>query len=131
MNALEWLSEEASESIPPVAVVYGDEPFLKRLALKRLATEWFHAHQATGIKALAGVTPRWLDATFAGVASSAMADAQVGYYGAVQNLARLPYQAIIAVTFVIFPMVPWRRPRTSKLSCDASDMNSNLLKSSW
>jgi len=33
------------------------------------------------------------------------ADAQVGYYRAVQNLARLSYQAIIAATFVIFPLV--------------------------
>ena len=33
------------------------------------------------------------------------ADGQVGYYRAVQNLARLSYQAIIAVTFVIFPLV--------------------------
>jgi len=37
MNALDWLRETPSEPIPPVAVVYGDEPFLKRLALKRLA----------------------------------------------------------------------------------------------
>jgi stage V sporulation protein B len=33
------------------------------------------------------------------------ADGQVGYYRAVQNLARLSYQAIIAATFVIFPLV--------------------------
>jgi O-antigen/teichoic acid export membrane protein len=34
-----------------------------------------------------------------------MADVQVAYYRAVQNLARLSYQAIIAATFVIFPLV--------------------------
>jgi len=36
---------------------------------------------------------------------SALADVQVGYYAAVQNLARLSYQAIIAATFVVFPLV--------------------------
>jgi stage V sporulation protein B len=34
-----------------------------------------------------------------------MSDVQVAYYRAVQNLARLSYQAIIAATFVIFPLV--------------------------
>jgi O-antigen/teichoic acid export membrane protein len=34
-----------------------------------------------------------------------LADEQVGFYRAVQNLARLPYQAIVAVTFVIFPLI--------------------------
>ena len=34
-----------------------------------------------------------------------LADVQNGYYAAVQNLARLPYQAIIAATFVVFPLV--------------------------
>ena len=37
--------------------------------------------------------------------ASVLADVQVGYYAAVQNLARLPYQAIIAATFVVFPLV--------------------------
>jgi stage V sporulation protein B len=36
---------------------------------------------------------------------SVLADVQVGYYAAVQNLARIPYQAIIAATFVVFPLV--------------------------
>ena len=36
---------------------------------------------------------------------SVLADVQVGYYAAVQNLARLSYQAIIAATFVVFPLV--------------------------
>ncbi|MCG8421872.1 MAG: polysaccharide biosynthesis C-terminal domain-containing protein [Proteobacteria bacterium] len=33
------------------------------------------------------------------------ADAAVGYYGAAQQFARLSYQAIIAATFVIFPLI--------------------------
>ena len=36
---------------------------------------------------------------------SVLADVQNGYYAAVQNLARLSYQAIIAATFVVFPLV--------------------------
>jgi stage V sporulation protein B len=53
--------------------------------LKRLSTSWFQAHG------------------FADAAKEA--DGQVGLYGAVQQLARLPYQLMIAVTFVIFPLV--------------------------
>jgi O-antigen/teichoic acid export membrane protein len=33
------------------------------------------------------------------------ANEQAGFYGAVQNVARIPYQLILAVTFVIFPLV--------------------------
>ncbi len=64
--------------------------------LKRLVTEWY----------LSSADP----ATSAALAASGLvpaqaADAQVGYYRAVQNLARLSYQAIIAGMFVIFPLV--------------------------
>ena len=34
-----------------------------------------------------------------------VANAQAGFYGAVQAIARIPYQLILAVTFVIFPLV--------------------------
>jgi len=45
-------------------------------------------------------------ATRAGAADpAAVANAQEGFYGAVQAIARLPYQLILAVTFVIFPLV--------------------------
>lgn len=44
---------------------------------------------------------RGLDAAAAAVAGNE----QAGYYGAVQNVARIPYQLILAVTFVIFPLV--------------------------
>ncbi len=36
---------------------------------------------------------------------AAIANAQEGFYGAVQAVARIPYQLILAVTFVIFPLV--------------------------
>lgn len=58
-----------------------------QLLLKRLAAEWFAANGATVAEAAKG------------------ADGQVGLYRAVQNLARLPYQLMIAVTFVIFPLI--------------------------
>ncbi|HZS36478.1 MAG TPA: polysaccharide biosynthesis C-terminal domain-containing protein [Polyangia bacterium] len=38
-------------------------------------------------------------------AAAAMANAQVAYYGAAQTVSRIPYQLILAVTFVIFPLV--------------------------
>jgi stage V sporulation protein B len=38
-------------------------------------------------------------------AASLLADAQVGFYAAAQNLGRVAYQAIIAATFVVFPLV--------------------------
>jgi O-antigen/teichoic acid export membrane protein len=42
----------------------------------------------------------------AGAANPAqLASAQEGFYGAAQNVARIPYQLILAVTFVIFPLV--------------------------
>lgn len=34
-----------------------------------------------------------------------MSDKFAGFYGAVLNLARIPYQGVIAVTFVIFPLI--------------------------
>lgn len=61
--------------------------FADQLLLKRLSAEWF---LAAGLDAQAAATG---------------ADEQVGYYRAVQNLARLTYQAIIAATFVIFPLM--------------------------
>ncbi len=56
--------------------------------LKVLSTDWYRHHGA-------------LDAA----AAAREADGQVGLYGAAQQLARLPYQLMIAVTFVIFPLV--------------------------
>jgi O-antigen/teichoic acid export membrane protein len=45
-------------------------------------------------------------ATARGIADpTAYANAQAGFYGAVQNVARIPYQLILAVTLVIFPLI--------------------------
>ena len=59
--------------------------FTDGLLLKRVVTEWA---QAGGIGG-----------------ASAYADTQLGFYGAVQNVARIPYQLILAVTLVIFPLI--------------------------
>jgi stage V sporulation protein B len=59
--------------------------FADGLLLKRVVTEW---------------------ATARGLADpTAYANEQAGFYGAVQNVARIPYQLILAVTFIIFPLV--------------------------
>jgi stage V sporulation protein B len=61
--------------------------FADAFLLKRLSAEWFHAHGHDLVTA------------------AREADGQVGLYAAAQKLARLPYQLMIAVTFVVFPLV--------------------------
>lgn len=71
--------------------------FVDTMLLKRLGAEWFAAHP----EHLAAWSAMFDNVTDAASA----ADAQVGFYGAVQTLARLSYQAIIAAMFVVFPLV--------------------------
>lgn len=59
--------------------------FTDGILLKRVVSEW--------------ATTRQL------IDPAAYASEQAGYYGAVQNVARIPYQLILAVTFIIFPLV--------------------------
>ena len=79
--------------------------FVDAFLLKRLMAEHYAAHAAELQAALARVVP------WAGPASgyhadlSKLADVQVAYYAAVQNLARLSYQIVSAATFVVFPLV--------------------------
>jgi stage V sporulation protein B len=79
-----------------------------QLLLKRFTADWFRGH------------PDWLQANsewlrdhaasldpaklLAGAAAWE-SDGQIGFYRAVQNLSRLPYQLMMAVTFVVFPLV--------------------------
>jgi stage V sporulation protein B len=79
--------------------------FVDLWLLKRLATDHFAEHRGELSGAVNATLP-WL----AGVidyhpSPSTLADVQAGYYTAVQYLARLSYQAIIAATFVVFPLV--------------------------
>lgn len=55
------------------------------------------------LKSVAGDIPSSLigaDAVF-----KVISDKFTGFYGAVLNVARIPYQGVIAITFVIFPMI--------------------------
>ncbi len=73
--------------------------------LKRLSFEWFAERAVPATVLYDGVLPLWMLSGVDVLDPAQAADGQVGYYRAVQNLARLSYQAIIAATFVIFPLV--------------------------
>ncbi|MBL0221050.1 MAG: polysaccharide biosynthesis C-terminal domain-containing protein [Myxococcales bacterium] len=79
--------------------------FVDSLLIKRLTTEYYTAHAGELAQAIDQVVP-W-GARLAGYHPdpSVLADVQNGYYAAAQNLGRLAYQAIIAATFVVFPLV--------------------------
>jgi stage V sporulation protein B len=79
--------------------------FIDSILIKRLTTEHFAAHLGAMDSALSAAVPWAAGATGYRPDPSVLADVQNGYYAAVQNLARLPYQAIIAATFVVFPLV--------------------------
>ena len=75
--------------------------FVDTILLKRLVGD----HYVAKIPELRHTVP-WLvgnqpDSHYA----SLLTDAQVGFYAAAQNLGRVAYQAIIAATFVVFPLV--------------------------
>ncbi len=76
-----------------------------QLIMKRLSTEWYRSHGAELQADLDRIIPWARRVSGFHVDPSQLADVQVAYYRAVQNLARLSYQAIIAATFVIFPIV--------------------------
>jgi stage V sporulation protein B len=86
-------------------VLFNALMFIDSILIKRLTTEYYAAHAATLGQALATSVPWAVHATGYAADPSVLADVQNGYYAAVQNLARLPYQAIIAATFVVFPLV--------------------------
>ena len=79
--------------------------FVDTWILKFHATSYYDSHAAQYAASLDHVVPWAKPTTGYYPQSSQLADVQVGYYAAVQNLARLSYQAIIAATFVVFPLV--------------------------
>jgi O-antigen/teichoic acid export membrane protein len=79
--------------------------FVDTWLLKRLTTEYFASHRTELAAAVDQVVPWAPKVSGYHATPSILADVQVGYYAAVQNLARLSYQAIIAATFVVFPLV--------------------------
>jgi stage V sporulation protein B len=79
--------------------------FVDTWIIKWQTTDHFAAHAADLKSSVQSIVP-WAPAAAGYHASpSVLADVQVGYYAVVQNLARLSYQAIIAATFVVFPLV--------------------------
>jgi stage V sporulation protein B len=75
--------------------------FVDTILLKRLVGD----HYLAQIPKLRTAAP-WLVGNLKdGHYASVLADTQVGYYAAAQNLGRVAYQAIIAATFVVFPLV--------------------------
>lgn len=78
--------------------------FVDSILIKRVTTVYFAEHAGELRAALDQAVP-WHPITGYHFDASALADVQNAYYAAVQNLARLAYQAIIAATFVVFPLV--------------------------
>jgi stage V sporulation protein B len=78
--------------------------FADGILIKRFTTVYFQDHARELAASLDGMP--WVS-TVTGYRAdpSVLADVQNAYYAAVQNIARLSYQAIIAVTFVVFPLV--------------------------
>ncbi|MBA3541161.1 MAG: polysaccharide biosynthesis protein [Deltaproteobacteria bacterium] len=86
-------------------VLFNALMFVDSILIKRLTTEHFAANAPQLAAAVERVAP-WASSVSGYHADPAvLADVQNAYYGAVQNLARLSYQAIIAATFVVFPLV--------------------------
>jgi stage V sporulation protein B len=86
-------------------VLFNALMFIDSILIKRLTTEHYAAELGQLGSALATALPWGARATGYHADPSVLADVQNAYYAAVQNLARLPYQAIIAATFVVFPLV--------------------------
>jgi O-antigen/teichoic acid export membrane protein len=79
--------------------------FVDTFLLKRLITEHYTAHAGELSAAFARVLPWATHTSGYHVVESVLADVQVGYYGAVQNLARLSYQVTLAAAFAVFPLM--------------------------
>jgi O-antigen/teichoic acid export membrane protein len=86
-------------------VLFNALMFVDTVLLKRLMAEHFAESMPALAKSVQSVVP-WVPSTAGYHADPAqLADVQVAYYAAVQNLARLSYQIMLAATFVVFPLV--------------------------
>ncbi|MCE9578519.1 MAG: polysaccharide biosynthesis C-terminal domain-containing protein [Deltaproteobacteria bacterium] len=79
--------------------------FVDTWLVKRLTSDWYAAHADHFAGAIDRALPWAREVTGFHYDPAQLADVQVAYYTAVQTLARLSYQAIIAATFVVFPLV--------------------------
>jgi stage V sporulation protein B len=86
-------------------VLFNALMFVDSILIKRLTTEYYASHAGELAAAVQRTLPWAPRVTGYHPDPSVLADVQNAYYGAVQNLARLSYQAIIAATFVVFPLV--------------------------
>ncbi|HEY0189683.1 MAG TPA: oligosaccharide flippase family protein [Kofleriaceae bacterium] len=86
-------------------VLFNALMFVDTVLLKRLMAEYFQAHLPELGGGVTQALPWAVGSTGYRVDVSALADVQVAYYAAVQNLARLSYQIVLAATFVAFPLV--------------------------
>jgi O-antigen/teichoic acid export membrane protein len=86
-------------------VLFNALMFVDTVLLKRLMSEAFAGNAVALSAAVERAVPWAVHATGYHADPSALADVQVAYYAAVQNLARLSYQVILAATFVAFPLV--------------------------
>ena len=92
-------------SIALYLVLFNALMFIDSILIKRLTTEYYATHGSQLAGALAHALPWATGATGYHANPSVLADVQNAYYAAVQNVARLSYQGILAVTFVVFPLV--------------------------
>ncbi|MBK9069864.1 MAG: hypothetical protein IPL79_02465 [Myxococcales bacterium] len=79
--------------------------FVDTWMIKRAAGHWYEGQLANVTQGLAQVAPWLTEVTGYTPSAASLADVQVAYYGAAQNFARLIYQAMVAVAFVIFPLI--------------------------
>jgi stage V sporulation protein B len=79
--------------------------FVDSVLLKRITTEQLAANATVLTDSVDRALPWARKVTGYAFNPSVLADVQNAYYAAVQNIARLSYQAIIAATFVVFPLV--------------------------
>ena len=86
-------------------VLFNALMFVDTILIKRLTTEYFREHASILSASIQEAVPWAQRLSGYNPDPSVLADVQTGYYAAVQNLARLSYQAIIAATFVVFPLV--------------------------
>jgi stage V sporulation protein B len=78
--------------------------FVDGILIKRFTSFYFDDH-AVQLATSLDVIPWAKRVTGYTHDASVLADVQNAYYAAVQNIARIAYQAIIAATFVVFPLV--------------------------
>jgi stage V sporulation protein B len=79
--------------------------FVDGYLLEGLTAKYFEGHAGELANAVDRALPWAPHVSGFHPSPGVLADVQNAYYGAVQNVARVSYQLLIAVTFVVFPLV--------------------------